>query len=267
MFFLERVDQVSIIGRVAAFCPVCRGLRPFTLRVTRRVTVQLHTFYMVGFVHEGPSTPMGHDRVCEECNLDLPASLMDFTSVQSDPNLGLQDLIRETNPELPAKAAARLDFEQRIRDGALEEAQRGDLLREPFRLLDAGWRVRHPSKWRLLPLAGGLIVASILGLWGSDLVLSPELAMAMMPILGVTLIFSVIWLGILGFKSLSRRSSITRHLRLEIEPLLGRALKPLNPTVGELDQVREGLVRDGLALAPFLNSHRIHAEMNATPRP
>jgi hypothetical protein len=73
---------------------------------------------------------------------------------------------------------------------------------------------------------------------------------------------SILTLFGLAFGHMNRRSKLSRVLRLEVYPLLGRALKPLNPSAEELDQVIQELRRGRLVSGGLLNRGSVVAGMN-----
>jgi hypothetical protein len=78
LHFEETGGRVEFAGRVADFCPICRDLRPFTVRTRLIVRENVVMMFAFPFFDEVDATEDGVDRVCEICNLDLPANPMRY---------------------------------------------------------------------------------------------------------------------------------------------------------------------------------------------
>jgi hypothetical protein len=261
LLFRETVQEVEVVGRVADFCPVCRDLRPFTFRKELTVRVQI-TIHYVPHVSELESKEAGWDRVCETCNVDLPAFPSTYSSISSDRSLGLEGLIRDTYPELRNKVATRLALEEEVRRGALAPERRRELLLEPFYLLEhrirsaRGKPMSSLRRWSV-PTAGAL---AILGVFGTAL-LPLEMRANAWPICVMILLASIFVLLRRGILVLNRRSVISRVLRLEIHPQLGRALKPLNPSADELSGLLQELRTQKTEIGSLAGPEAIRSEM------
>lgn len=260
LFFEETGRQVEMAGRVADFCPICRDLRPFTVRTRHLVRENVVVMFGFPFFDDQDATEDGVDRVCEVCNLDLPANPLTYQAVLDDPDLTLEELIVRTYPELRKVAGERLALEARIRSGTLTSEERRSLLLEPFRML--AHRVRAALGEGPGPMLVFALVAvplSIVGLVVLEFFPARAHAIASFACWAM-LVAHVLMLIRFGIRHVNRRSKVSRVVRLEVYPLLGRALKPLNPSASELEEILETLREEKVLPGAVLQIDRILAE-------
>jgi hypothetical protein len=180
------------------------------------------------------------------------------------PDLELEELIVRTNPELRKEAGERLALESRIRSGTLGPEERRPLLLEPFRMLDHRIRAAQGEPpGQVFTLALCAIPLSILGLLSSG-IFANKVPEALGPACGGVLALSILILLRTAVRRLNGISKVSRVLRLEVYPLLGRALKPLNPSRSELEQVVATLRQENGA-AGRVQVDRILAEIQFAP--
>jgi len=262
LHFRETSEQADIVGLVADFCPICRDIRPFTLRKILKVKTSGFILVAIPVVEHYESTEVGCDRVCNICNLDLPAISAMYESVEPVTGLTLDELVRETNPEIYKKAGERLALEERIRSGKLESDRRREFLLEPFRVLEHRIRkIRGSDRDSLSRILVGALILSIAGLIVSSCVPHP-VKDALQTICGLGLAGSLLALIVRGCGRLNRKAKLGLVLRSEIYPLLGRALKPLNPSREEIMDVFQDLRRERTISGLVLNPESIVAEMD-----
>ncbi len=239
---LGRTDARREIGRVADFCPFCRGFRPFRLFAVENV----RHFYHIPL---GGRFAVGHAKSCESCGLFSDADPATYRTASRDSDAGVEALIAETNPEVRWTFASRLILEDRVRARKLTAGERATLLREPFEMADAVLSRRARE--------GRLDLPSRLGCLGT--LLLPTLCMTLLPLAWHVPIETIEWTAIalgalfLALAYLAITTDGRRHARREILPRLVAAVRPLDPSPEELDAIFESLRQ---ARAPIAESLR-----------
>ncbi len=234
------------IGRVADFCPLCRAFRASRL-------VQLESVRHFYYVHLGGHVAVGFARICETCGLEVNADPTTYTATSRDPDAGLERLIAETNPDIRRKWASRMILEDRIRSRKLTSGERAGLLREPFEMADdvlarrsSGGRLDGPSN--LGCLATFLLPAACL-------VILP--IAAKLP--GETLEWITVGVGAtcLAFTVVALLTDAGRHARREVLPRLVAAIRPLDPTAEEIDEIHESFRRARAPIAEVVRPREV----------
>jgi len=237
------------IGRVADFCSVCHAFRAFHLV---RVGAAGHVYHL----SFGSGQLVGHEIVCESCETPAETRFERFAGVSSDQALPLDVLIRETQPDLAERCAERRELEMRVGAGQASEAERRELLMEPFMLVNPmleqqqatnalSRNGRRAAAVMLLLLVGLMVV---MGLPGSG-----EGREQVGAAVGIA--FMISFVVFLGFWATSMRSFV----RTEVEPRIVRALDPFKPEPEELAGILEHLKAGGLVSGRRLKSERLRA--------
>ena len=225
-----RTNARRTLGRVADFCPFCRGFRPFRVL---QVDSVLHLFY----VPLGGREAVGLSKVCESCGLLGAASMDRYRSLSSDYGADLESLIAETNPEIRRNWASRLVLEERIASRKLTPGERAGLLREPFDMATDVLTRRS--------LEGKLDAPSNLGCVGTFLL--PVACMALLPLAwkasgeAIELVTLVVGGCFAAFTFFAITTDARRHARRAILPRLVESLRPLDPSADEIDRILESL--------------------------
>ena len=224
------INSHRTIGRVADFCPFCRGFRPFRL-------VEVVSGRFLYSIPLGPGIIVGHSRVCESCKLLSPALTENYRGVSSDPSADLETLIAQTNPEIHRTWASRMLLEERIQSRKLSAGERAGLLREPFEMATVVLARRN--------IEGKLDWPTRLGCFGT--ILLPVACLAILPAVWKTSGDSIEMVAIvaggacLAFTVLAIVTDARRHSRKAVLPTLITALRPLDPSDQEIDQILESL--------------------------
>jgi hypothetical protein len=226
-FGRRRVDQRK--GKVADFCPICRDIGAFEFF---RVASVFHVFG----VAIGQGSLIKNFARCEYCSFKLFVKTERYTAIVEDKNRGLDWLISETFPTIRDFYADRLKLEAVIRKdlSSLNSETRRALILEPFTLInplvEEHFAGQTPLDW---PSSLGCLGTIVL----TSLAFAFAIAYRRTPIgdkwLLVTLFVGLICTAIALYQFYLRPF---RYLRRRLVPMLGRALRPLNPSREELDQ-------------------------------
>jgi hypothetical protein len=237
-----RTNSYRTLGRVADFCPLCRGIRPFRLLQVDSI----RHFYSIPL---GGRTSIGQSRVCETCQLVGPAPSDGYRALSNDPDADLDTLIAETNPEIRRNYASRLILEERIAARKLTAGERSTLLREPFEMAGAVLARRDA--------VGNLDLPSHLGCLGS--LFLPVACLLILPLVwktsGDSIELAAIAVGgcCLAFTFLAIVTDARRLARRVIVPRLVACLRPLDPSAEEIDEILESMRRARSPLAEVVS--------------
>ena len=229
MYFpIGRTNTHRTLGRVADFCPFCRGFRPFRLLAVESV----RHLYMIPL---GGRQAVGRSRVCESCGLLSPAMPEGYPGLSDDEDADVDALIAMTNPEVRRKYASRLLLEDRIKARKLTLGERSTLLREPFEMA-AEVLARRDEEGKLdRPTHLGLLFTILLPI--ACLTVLPEFWKASKDSIEVVTVI-VAGSGI-AFTLLAILTDARRHARRAILPRLVESLRPLDPSAEEVDDLLE----------------------------
>lgn len=216
------------LGRVADHCPVCHGVRAFTLQ---RVGSAGHLYY----ISLGEGELVGHERVCRDCGTAFRAEPGSYAAIVRK-KTSLKQLVRDTFPDVAQVHRERLALEEKAHTHpeALTPHERDTLIRTPFVCLMPRVEQRFANtqidKETGLALLGALLLVAVVPalvkpLWPDQV----ELGVLAGLVLGIAL---VAWQVLVSGR---------RYMRRHIVPLLARSLKPLQPTEGELRSVQADL--------------------------
>ena len=245
------------LGYVADFCPVCRDLRRFEVK---RVGLAGHFYY----VSLGEGQLLGHDRTCQECGVDLNAKPETYKSVSRE-RLPTSELAASTNPGWKQVHANRLALERDIAASAdkLPPDLRKALVREPFDLVAPRVEARF-AKTQFEARTAGAVVAFFVLLYIAAKLADqfPQytgLIFGVALVLGIAAIVSQLW----GIKD--------RYFARHVFPVLSCSLRPLRPSVAELEAAKETMRAAGHRLGKMLQVPDLVKAMgggaNAAPTP
>ncbi|WP_435010248.1 hypothetical protein P12x_001498 [Tundrisphaera lichenicola] len=243
---MGRTDALRELGRVADFCPFCRGFRPFRLFAIENV----RHFYHFPL---GGRKAVGFSRRCESCGLGVAANQDTYSAISSDSRADIDALIAETNPEIRRNWASRLMLEDRIKSRKLTSGERAELLREPFEMAEAVLARRSSE--------GRLDLPSRLGCLGTFLL--PTLCLTVLPVAWNASGETIEWMAIafgglcLAIAFLAIMTDGRRYARREIVPRLVSSLRPLDPNSEEIEAIFESLRQSKATLAEFLDARQM----------
>lgn len=237
-------------GYVADYCPVCRAKRVFELQEVRSAG---HVYYIS--LSRGQLT--GHERKCDECGTSFKANPAAYASV-AGARSPLDELQRLTYPNLDAAIKDQVALDERVRRQRLTPAERQSLIRAPFVFLspkvERRFAATHVDAGVGLAVAGAvalLLLAAPLGkMFRAD---SPEILLLVFLAAGTGL---VVWQVI---------ASGSRFMRREIVPVLAAALKPLHPTLEEIELVLAELRKVKHKIGRKLRAAELLRSLQASP--
>jgi len=241
-----RRTALRAVGRVADFCPFCRGFRPFLL-LRSEMAQRIYTLAI------GPRVTVGFARRCESCGLESNADPDNYREVVHDPQADLDTLIAATNPEIGRNYAARLLLEDRIRARKLSAGERSTLLREPFAMADDVLARRDDE--------GRLDLPSHLGCLGS--VILPVACLMILPLVWggpaerIEAVVAVVGGVVVAFTLLAILTDARRHARRAVLPRLVAAIRPLDPSPEEVDEILRSLKAERSPLAEVVGPRQI----------
>lgn len=206
-------------GFVAEYCIICHD-------VARHAILAEH----------GPSgvTTVGS---CTQCGLRTITDATRYLSLVKATDTPIPVLVSETHPLLPAAAVDRAYGDYMLFAGAEPAECRSFALREPFRVISYLTATQSPH-FRL-PIVG-LIVGAILGVllyvWAdhSRSWVESHFGTKVPPIQAAAFILAEV-LATGGFTYIGYR--VRRRLKRRIITMIARSLRPLKPSIAELEQV------------------------------
>lgn len=220
------------VGRVADYCPACRGTQAFRVR---RIGMAGHVYY----ISVGEGDLVGHDKTCENCGSLSQADLRLYRSLATQP-LPLPDLIQQTFPNLQEVWRERLALDEKLKHSPAEltTAERGDLIADAFLALSPKVQQRF-AQTQLDKEVGFACAGMALMMFAL-----PAIARVVTPshehdafLLALSLgIVLVLWQFV---------TAGSRYMRREILPVLLQSLRPLRPTAAELEPVLAALKQHG----------------------
>jgi hypothetical protein len=243
---IGRMHSDRPLGRTADFCPFCRGFRTF--RIHRVESVQ-HVLYLP----YGSRAEVGLSKVCETCRLRSPADLGSYRAISTDPDADLNALIAETNPEIHRTWASRMLLEDRIKARKLTAGERAGLLREPFEMAEQVLARRNVEARLDVPSSVGCLATFLL----------PVVCLLLLPIFwkasrdSIELVVVVVGGCCLAFAFLAVVTDARRHARRAVVPRLVESLRPLNPSVEEVEVILGSFREVRSPLAEVIHSRDI----------
>jgi hypothetical protein len=242
------------LGRVADFCPICRGVQPFKItkfdRFGHLYWIPLERHGTVGFVKR-----------CETCSIELAESVDAHDSYSRDRSANVVALMDTVGPRLRDRVRERLALERRALEGALTEEERTGLLIEPFLCLnpraDQGGGPKGNDPAATLCFLGAFVVPLLI-LWicESTRIVPLDVESKLAVAAGMVLLVATFFL-----KATARGRSIRRVLI----PRLAQTLRPLRPSAEELDRTIELLRRKQLRIGQSVNPSALYQAIASSP--
>ena len=239
------------LGRVADFCPICRGFQPF---MVSKVETVGHLYY----IPLGRRKTVGMVEGCENCSLLLQTDASEHEGYSSDRTADVTALIATTNPRIMEKKKGRIDLEKRARDRQLTTEERSALMIEPFLLLnswteDRGKAIEKDGASVIAGLCMFALPIGILVLAASTGVVSSEVAKtAAISVGGVLLVLTIYLTSTIG----------RRFARRVLVPQLAQTVRPLNPSREELEDIIHRLKQKKLRIGKLVNAERLYDSLS-----
>ncbi len=235
------------LGRVADYCMYCREAQPLSIYTLRSVG---HLYY----IPLGRGEVIGHVGRCTACRHEQTVDPSDYQATIQDTKATLEELVDQTNPDLPERIGQYLAEIDRARAGLSAEEDRQRLLVEPFLVVAPEAEVRAGAMqldlWSVLvfpvflaiPCLASLLGVMLDGLLGTrgDQAFGWSIVAGLL--IGITLL-----LYVLGTEP-------RRYARRKYLPMIARSLADLDATEEEIDwalsQLRERKLKVGQLLKP-----------------
>jgi hypothetical protein len=212
------------MGYVADFCPVCRGPRPFQLS---RVAMASHVFY----IPLREEMAVAHHRICGECGVQLKANLDAYESIFKR-RANIETLCEKTYPRLLDICAERFRNENKVAPvpDTLTTEERVALIKQSIMLMSQVVEQRFSST-RLDKETWLALIGTVIAVFATRQVtesIAPDLVSSVFRTLLVGGALVILW----TFVTASRR-----FVARKVVPPLSNALKPLQPTLSEINAV------------------------------
>ena len=238
------------VGHVADFCPVCRQTRCFELK---RVGMAGHIYYITS----GEGELVGFERTCASCGTAIEANPDRYVAFAKKP-ASLEQLKRETFPDLDQACASQMALEEQIRNNpaSLSGADRHALIRHPFLLLSPRVEQRFASTHMDKEVGFAAIGAVLLVTIGANLAnaLSPDSPQGLIWLSVLAAVVLVLW---------QVAMARMRYMRRQIFPVLDTALRPLRPAQDEIERVMGELAQLGHKIGSKFKPTELVAHMQA----
>lgn len=235
------------LGRIADYCYLCRGFRPFHLA---RIESVGHLYY----IPLGRRKALGSRRTCEQCKTSLYNEEPPENGIASkDRHDDLDALIAKTNPDIRTQYAVRLAADQRMRSGTLAADERRVYLREPFLMLNAR-AVERRAETQLDGLSGLGCLATVaipiaVIYLGFKLLNGPNHA-SVYTAMALALVLAGLTVVAIG-------RDTRRFVGRTLLPILVRSLRPLNPRPEEIEETLSELAQRGVVIAKLANANQL----------
>lgn len=243
LVFWGRRNRYPGVGYAAMFCPFCREIREARVREMRSV------FFFL-FLPFGLGKLVAYRLDCRECGAHQIVPELPAGNLMKRPARSVEESIARTRPGLREEMAGRLEVERKIREGRapVDQRSREALLLEPFEAaaseMEVGCsetRVDLPGVLGCFGTLVGMVFAAAIAdqlvellADGQSAVDWPLWAIFVAATLGCAV---TLWLLF---------SAPRRWLERRIAPHINRALKPIAPTRGEIEQIIAAYRAEGL---------------------
>lgn len=218
--FGEKTGRFKV-GRVAAFCPICRDVSVHRLVSVRK---QMH----VQGLGIGRGKELHEETTCEVCGLLRAVESGGFAGFSRPRDKhSLEEVIERSRPDLMEEFAERFEIESRL--DRLTPAERAALISEAFTSVNYMFQLKSGEILKDVWFALLLAVFSMAGVALIILVCMAQ-PPAVWPsvLIGIVsmLLVAMIWRG---------ASARKRYARRVIAPMLARCLAPMNLSTAEAE--------------------------------
>lgn len=247
-------------GRVADFCPFCRGVTPCQL-------IRIGKVSHIYFISLGSGDELGYECECETCGEAFLTDVVRFHSTSQDRTLDVSALIQTTQPNIAQTYADRFALEQRVRTGQLTAKERGELIREPLLVVTPRLQARasslHMDRRSGMSLLA-MIALIVLGVICIESARTSDFWAGLIPVF--FLLAGVAFVGLV----ISAATDARRFTRRKVISPVARALAPLSPSAAELEaelaDLRQLGVRTGRWIKTQHLTERIAEELRSLHR-
>ena len=239
-------------GRRAEYCPLCRDVQPF-----RRT--QIETVGHLYYIPLGTRKLVGLFDSCETCTLSRQVSTDDGGELVRSRRLDLESLVDQTHPTVRQRFASSLNLPERLRTRQAGPPERQRAVIDTLILADilVGARTGAVRFDRSTGLAFvGAIVAPIL-----VIALGQRLGPAYGEQVGIAAIIAASLC--VSFMIYLIATDGKRHTRRVLQPIIVKALAPLDPSVEELQEVIDGLKNNKMKIGKYLEAHTLKEALDS----
>lgn len=251
MIVWGRKRKDKTLGYAAEFCPFCREIKPVKVIEERMIG----HIYGIGL---GSGDLLGYRGICDSCKARIAVSPYNYSSYEKQIDPSIDRLISNTNPGIHNLMAERLEAERIVQSfGTLDQETRSTLIDEPFNALVDEFEKRGAQTqmdWKCgISLAAIIVLPIIIAIVANDVlgIREDRFDSLVLPIMGYSALLSLIMAVYFIFTTNSR------YNREFIYPLLGRSLKPLDPTLEELSNTLDALRQDGFYIGKKLKARTV----------
>ncbi len=216
------IRTLTWLGYVADFCPICRQTRPFSVS---RVSRAEHIYY----ISFSEGALVGYLAQCQTCHINLSANPILYQTVSKTLYPDLASLIQGTFPNLNQHYRTRLEVEEQIKRNPrfIPADTRAILIEEPFHLLSPLAEARLSGKTHFNRESGFGCLFTIVMFFLFCMLLNS------MPNWLVVYGWLIVLAGII-YTIVQLVLFNQRYVDREVVSLLASCLKPLDPTLDEL---------------------------------
>ncbi|MBX7223416.1 MAG: hypothetical protein K1Y36_26115 [Blastocatellia bacterium] len=235
------------VGWVSEFCPICG-------EITKGNLTELIVYDHVYFIPTTSGTVIEHRSYCDQCGFGTVSDRNSFIGTKNDRIYALEDLIRETCPDIRAKYAMPLKAEENLKLGLTKTAspaQRFEQIAHPFYLLERDFREFFSGETKLDAYGNtALSVVLLVGILGSALCFYffNNAELFFWTGTGTLLLTALSFCVFLYFHATTKR----RFVAGAIVPILHKRLRIVQPTREELESCLEALKSRRIQIASHL---------------
>ncbi len=210
------ITTLKRIGYVVDFCPICRGLRTFAVKI----------------LSENRKTK-GYIKQCSECEITSECDYKMYNHVEKKLPNNVESLVKLTFPHIREHYHERLLTERNLEENPkkISSKERMNLLHEPFTIFMPILRKRLSNDYHISNTVISLGTTVII-LFISFIVL----ALCSIPnlyLLGVGVLFLLTF----GLTIYELNTNNQRYLTEKVFPVLGKTLATLKPTPKEIQVI------------------------------
>ncbi len=206
----------NVLGYVVDFCPICRGLRPFSIR----------SLSESGKIN-------GYIKKCLECNVSGICDYKLYQHVEKKRSNSVEILMKNTFPHAREHYHNRLLLERYLEENPkkVSKEERNELLLEPFEIFMPILQRRLSEEYYIDNTVITLITSAIIAFL--SFIISLLCSVPAIYLLAIGCIFILIS----GLTIYELMTNNQRYLTSKVLPTLGKTLSVLKPTVKEIQTI------------------------------
>lgn len=243
----------KMLGYVADNCPICREIKPMALS---KISVVGHVYG----ISLGQGKSRGIFATCSECGHVFGTNYLGYKCVLKERVDDLRQLIEQTNPTIHEDNAVRLELKDKVRRNPrlLDNEIRKKLIIEQLIFLNPLYEDIRYGQTKFDKTSGlGCLAAFLISVLAITIYFLVPQAMELPAGLAAIIISAVAFL-------VSLVIYFTAHFRLvkrDYMPRLLSALRPLQPTIEELQEARNKLKDMGFRSSRKLDPQKIYDQL------